>query len=338
MSSPSPLEEPPLEEQTFLQRMRTSYISWGPICWYTWYFTVIGVSVVWLQTHCLALLVRLVLHSCIAISILLAVLCSVGSHRLYQNVTKNHPIQKGRVLKTKTIPEVPHPCITQRILAWIRLLNDHENVEEQVEALEDSETDTPPNAPMVLLAPEDCVQVGDVLTLSLMDGDPIKLLYLPYQRQQARRMLWKAAKAVATVVAAFLILYFCFPGLSVVAASASDMETYFQSSWYCTWMLDEDEEQEEIDKDLARCCSIPSSVTWAYYLVLYGQLIFLMLVVGRIWWKVRNVAVSGYQMLPVRNDGSDEPTAPFQQLDSNDDGEDVLQQQQREKEEKFCNK
>jgi len=110
------------------------------------------------------------------------------------------------------------------------------------------------------------------------------------------------------LVGAIFRLHFTMPGIPVVFASNRQLETFYQSSWFCA-LGTEDESGDELEEDLASCCSITFAVAWAYRLVIGGILGGLILFSAHMFWRVRSI-VSGanggsYQMLSVTSGGEE---------------------------------
>jgi len=310
-------------EGSYAERFRTSYITCSPTCRFTWYFTVFGFLYLYVATHCAPLLFRLLCQSAALVGFLILMLLLSAFRVLHRNVRAGFPTRQGRILSLKTIPESPVPGMQQKLLAYIQLLElNHDEEAENTNQVQAVESVTAPavdrsgddassiptvaatdaESPMVLLDPGSGVQPGDILTLSLLNGDETKLLHIPYQVKQTRSYLWKSAIAVSMIVATLLLLHYSMPGIPVMFASSKDLEDFFQSIWFCQWGLDKDEDDDQrIEESLQECCSITPAVGWAYRLCMTVQLAFYIGIWGHIYWRVRN-AVNGanggtYRML-----------------------------------------
>lgn len=262
--------------------------------------------------------------------------------KLYQTAyVKQHERQEEAcVTRIKTLPEQPNPMIKSRTIAWFEYVN---NVSRNNDDCEDRRNnpiipETSPTTPFsslpegessftetavdleslcVQVDPAANVQVGEHLTVTLLNGDSAQPFYLPYLRIEFKHNVWKCAQYGLIVVGAILVLHFAMPGIPVAFASSNQLETFYQSSWFCA-LGTEDETGDELEKDLAACCSITWTVAWAYRLVIGEILGGIVLFTIHIFWKVRNI-VSGanggsYQMLSVTSGGEENTSTN----DSND--------------------
>jgi len=115
--------------------------------------------------------------------------------------------------------------------------------------------------PKVVVDPSDNLQINDRLSVTLLDGDPTKIVYLPQQQRDMKRMIHSGIINFGGVIAAYLLLAHVFmPDVPVVFAPSELVETSLQSSWWCTVDDDSDDDSEN------DCCSITPIVAWAYNL------------------------------------------------------------------------
>merc|ERR1719159_1761780 len=60
--------------------------------------------------------------------------------------------------------------------------------------------------PKVIVDPKDNIQVNDELTVTLLEGDPNRVIYIPYQRQSIKRMIRSAIQNVVAILLVFAFL------------------------------------------------------------------------------------------------------------------------------------
>jgi len=152
-----------------------------------------------------------------------------------------------------------------RTIVWVKFDDLNPQSSEDTETGLAEENEIPNDSYMVLVDPGDNVGLGTSLDLLLVDRDPSKSLYMPYQKRSHRKMQVRTISFILSMVASLLVLQLSMD-VPIVFASSSQVETVAALSWYCHWISydDDDDETSESAKVTNDCCSIPWHVAWSY--------------------------------------------------------------------------
>lgn len=128
----------------------------------------------------------------------------------------------------------------------------------------------------------DNAQQGDILTVRLLEGDPLRPVYLPYQQHLLKTTICKSLYAVLVMTAVAVLLYFSYDA-PIIFAGSSTLEASINTRDERFWRflgLDDDDPQNE---DLA--CQIPWYVGVGYDVWLVS---FIVVPVFAMYLKIRN--------------------------------------------------
>ena len=277
----------------------------------------------WHVAHsCVPLQWRLILQMMMFASVFLMLLMTIASIRFYRRaylqqyeqfrearITRIERLSDSTVMKSiACIKYVDHDCEETNDESVAGSVTEISNaVSEGLAILEeekrdfDTSVDNNSLSIAVLVNPTDSIQVGDILTVSLLDGDPSQPLHLPYMRAATKQMFAALIKMCSFFfMPTILALRYSMPGISVVFARQTDLELFFRSCWLCT-LGTGDMNPEDVAEMLSSCCSIDWSVQWSYWLLIGAMLGFYVFIAARVVWRVRSFTQRtrgvGYQML-----------------------------------------
>ena len=134
------------------ERLRMQLCTFGPECRWTW-VGVVTCSVYAMVLHyCFLLLFRFLLHSILLCSTIAVLGYGYATHILQKNLENadRMPARHATVIRTKTIPNTPHPQIPQKTFCWLELpsednavdvgTNHTSSVEDRIERIGSSTT------------------------------------------------------------------------------------------------------------------------------------------------------------------------------------------------------
>lgn len=211
--------------------------------------------------YCLALILRLLLHSILLVSSASGLAYGYAVWTLHRRLAKldqeassssgsfgdnsvmSSSYRRAKVIRTKTIPKDPHPQLPQKIFCWLELLDENDNTsggEEWIERLGDTVTEEDESdeeddkdwkdVPCVVaqeLKPnstEAKIQKGDRITVHPLDGDITRLIYVPFQRTALGRIKKSLVWSMMSAVGACAALALIFQDIPIVFASSQQLE------------------------------------------------------------------------------------------------------------------
>jgi len=246
--------------------------------------------------------------------------------------------RRARVIRVKRVPRQPHhPQIVRRTICWLEYGDDtNENgdggvvvagadttdggggggdddddpVEEEIDESEWADV------PCVLCYGEEeegtgrgndgdgsgggKIRVGTYLTVSLVDGDETRPVYLPYQRASARRTGRTAVTKFLQCAAAVVALKLLFWNAPLAFADSQLLEDSINDGWDAFFDrigLGDDDNVDSVDNDVytpRKACRIPWFVAACYDALLTIQVVFTATVFVYVrWWKKKNSVLFG---------------------------------------------
>lgn len=260
---------------------------------------------------------------------------------IQKRIRSNYPEAQARVIKCKKLPSRQiHPSLPQKTYCWLSMLQDDTDIEfscstttkeapeKELADEQPKDTEQPAQSREELMqelrewSSVPCVLTDNTITLNntisviLVDGDTMRPLYIPYQKQTIQRMIRNCFWGIPWIVGSILLLYVSYDAPIMFARSA-DLEESINASARYFWSaigLDDDDMENEDDS----ACRIPRFVAAGYDFMLI-VLCFIPIVMGarvrqltRQFARQADTPDNAYQLLSNNDDDQEENNAPME--------------------------